>query len=86
MFVPFRGRCGFVQYMPNKPAKYEMNLYALYDSKTLYTFNFEVYCGRRNPGPYVASNQPMDIVKRLVEPIKGTHRNVLRTTTTVVTL
>ncbi|XP_047098395.1 piggyBac transposable element-derived protein 4-like [Schistocerca piceifrons] len=76
MFVPFRRRCVFVQYMPNKPANYGLKLYALCDSKTFYIFNFEVYCGRQNPGPYVASNQPMDIVKRLVEPIKGTHRNV----------
>ncbi|XP_047103446.1 piggyBac transposable element-derived protein 4-like [Schistocerca piceifrons] len=76
MLDPFHGRCGFVQYMPNKPVMYGLKLYALCDSKTFYTFNFEVYCSRQNPGPYFAPNQPMDIVKRLVEPIKGTHRNV----------
>ncbi|XP_047120517.1 piggyBac transposable element-derived protein 4-like [Schistocerca piceifrons] len=76
ILVPFRGRCGSVQYMPNKPAKYGLKLYALCDSKIFCTFNFEVHCGRQNPGPHVACNQPMDIVKRLVEPIKGTHKNV----------
>lgn len=76
MLHPFRGRCGFVQYMPNKPAKYGVKMYALCDAKTHYTFKFEIYCGKQKPGPYEISNKPMDIVKRLVEPLKHTNRNV----------
>lgn len=76
MLHPFRGRCGFVQYMPQKPAKYGVKIYALCDSKTYYTWNFELYCGVQRDGPYKTSNKPFDIVKRLVEPIKKTHRNV----------
>lgn len=29
MLVPFRGRCGFIQYIPNKPAKYGLKIFAL---------------------------------------------------------
>jgi len=28
----FRGRCSFRQYMPNKPAKYDIKMWALVDS------------------------------------------------------
>ena len=76
MLHPFRGRCGFVQYIPNKPAKYGLKLYALCDAKTFYTLNFEVYCGKQMPGPYLKSNKPDDIVKRLVKPIEKSNRNV----------
>nr|XP_022903858.1 piggyBac transposable element-derived protein 4-like [Onthophagus taurus] len=76
MLHPFRGRCGFVQYIPNKPAKYGLKMYALCDAKTFYTLNFEVYCGKQLPGPYVKSNKPEDIVTRLIEPIEKTKRNL----------
>lgn len=76
MLHPFRGRCGFVQYMPNKPAKYGLKLYALCDSRTFYTYNFEVYCGKQKPGPYSASNTSGDVVKRLVQPIENSNRNL----------
>lgn len=71
MLHAFRGRCGFIQYIPNKPAKYGLKIYALCDAKTFYTLNLEIYCGKQMPGPYLKSNKPDDIVKRLVEPIKG---------------
>lgn len=77
MLHPFRGRCGFIQYMPNKPAKYGMKLYVMCDSQTYYTINFEIYCGTQPSGsPYLMSNKPIDIVKRLVEIIKSSNRNV----------
>ncbi|XP_025192177.1 piggyBac transposable element-derived protein 4-like [Melanaphis sacchari] len=77
MLVAFRGRCGFIQYMPQKPAKYGLKYYALCDSKTFYTYSFELYCGKQLDGPYGNnSNKPTDIVKRLVEPIKNSNRNV----------
>jgi len=50
MLVPFRGRCGFIQYIPNKPAKYGLKIFALCDAKTFYTSNIEVYCGKQPQG------------------------------------
>ncbi|UYV63721.1 hypothetical protein LAZ67_2005419, partial [Cordylochernes scorpioides] len=50
--IPFRGRCGFRQYMPNKPAKYGFKIYTISDARTFYTFTFEIYCGKQPDGPY----------------------------------
>lgn len=50
--VPFRGRCSFRQYIPSKPAKYGLKIWALCDSKSKYAWNMEVYTGRaRNTQP-----------------------------------
>lgn len=76
MLVPFKGRCNFIQYIPNKPAKYGLKVFALCDSETFYTANLEVYCGQQPEGPYKKSNSPTDIVHRLVEPYKGKNRNL----------
>lgn len=35
----FRGKCEFRQYIPNKPAKYGLKVFALVDSKTFYVLN-----------------------------------------------
>ncbi|XP_050300675.1 piggyBac transposable element-derived protein 4-like [Anthonomus grandis grandis] len=77
MLHPFRGRCGFVQYMPLKPAKYGIKFYALCDSKTYYTWKFEIYCELQREVLFKTSNLPFDIVQRLVEPIKNTKRNII---------
>nr|XP_022900749.1 piggyBac transposable element-derived protein 4-like [Onthophagus taurus] len=50
MLIPFRGRCSFLQYIPNKPAKYGMKVFVLCDAKTFYVSNFEVYCGKQPEG------------------------------------
>jgi len=76
MLVPFRGRCGFIQYMPNKPAKYGIKIFALCDAKTFFTGNLEVYCGKQPNGPYNFSSGPSDIVTRLTAHMKGTCRNL----------
>lgn len=77
MLDSFRGRCAFRQYMGNKPAKYGLKIYALSDARSFYTFNFEVYTGRQPNGPYLSSNTPEDVVKRLVEPIRGSGRVIV---------
>lgn len=72
----FRGRCNFRQYIPSKPNKYGIKIFALADSKTFYTLNMEVYVGKQPNGPYECSNSPTAVVQRLCQPIKGTSRNV----------
>uniref|UniRef100_A0A286Y2W0 PiggyBac transposable element-derived protein domain-containing protein n=1 Tax=Cavia porcellus TaxID=10141 RepID=A0A286Y2W0_CAVPO len=72
----FHGRCNFRQYIPKKPSKYGIKIYALVDAKTYYTFNLEIYPGTQPAGPYSYSNKPNDVVNRLVAPISQTDRNV----------
>ena len=40
--VPFWGRCNFIQYIPSKPAKYGVKIFALCNAKTYFTGNLEV--------------------------------------------
>lgn len=75
--IAFRGRCGFRQYIPSKPAKYGIKMYALVDSKTFYTLNLEIYCGKQpENSPYEVSNKPFDVVKRLTSPVSGSSKNI----------
>ena len=74
--LSFRGRCGFKQYIPSKPAKYGLKVFALVDCKTAYTVNLEPHVGKQSNGPYQLSNSPVDLVLRLIEPIAGTNRNI----------
>lgn len=72
----FRGRCTFIQYIPSKPNKYGIKIYALVDSRIFYTFNLEIYPGEQPEGPFTASNSPFEVVKRMVAPIIGSERNL----------
>ncbi|XP_003373540.1 conserved hypothetical protein [Trichinella spiralis] len=36
--IPFKGRCPFRQYMPKKPAEYDIKVWTLCDAKTSYAF------------------------------------------------
>lgn len=76
MLHPFRGRCSFIQYIPSKPSKYGVKMFALCDAKSFYTSNLEIYCGIQPNGPFAASNTPTDIVKRLITPIENSNRNL----------
>lgn len=77
ILLAFRGRCPFRQYLPSKPAKYGLKIFAVCDAKTYYTSNLEIYAGKQNDGPNQISNSPSDVVKRLVDPIKSFHRNIV---------
>lgn len=72
----FRGRCAFRQYMPKKPAKYGLKLFALVDARTYYTYNMEIYAGQQPEGCFKVDNSPSSIVKRLCTPLYGSGRNV----------
>ncbi|XP_054709139.1 piggyBac transposable element-derived protein 4-like [Uloborus diversus] len=72
----FRGRCSFRQYIPNKPAKYGIKVFALVDSRTFYTWNLEIYAGKQPDGPYKTNNSGDEIVKRLTEKLANSGRNL----------
>ncbi|XP_066583280.1 piggyBac transposable element-derived protein 4-like [Prorops nasuta] len=74
--VGFRGRCKFRMYMPKKPARYGIKIFALTDARLWYTSNLEIYAGLQPEGPYRVSNKPHDVVMRLIQPIDNTHRNL----------
>lgn len=74
--VSFRGRCPFRQYIPNKPAKYGLKVFALTDTKVPYTYNLEIYAGAQPAGPYQVSNKVVDIVDRMLTPLNGLGCNV----------
>lgn len=44
--VPFRGRCPFKQYMPSKPGKYGIKIWAACDARSSYAWNMQVYTGK----------------------------------------
>lgn len=62
MLVAFKWRCSFIQYIPSKPAKYGLKIFALYDAKSFYTDNLEIYCSIQPDGPYNMFTKPFDIV------------------------
>ncbi|KAJ8939829.1 hypothetical protein NQ318_013048 [Aromia moschata] len=63
-------------YIPSKPNRYGIKIFALVDAATSCTLNLEVYVGQQPEGPYKKPNDPCSIVLRLIEPISGTNRNV----------
>nr|CAH7765836.1 unnamed protein product [Callosobruchus chinensis] len=75
-FAPIREVCPFRVYIPNKPSKYGIKVFALVDARTFYTVNLEVYLGEQPIGPFRVSNKVPDVVKRMIEPINGSGRNV----------
>ncbi|XP_046686002.1 piggyBac transposable element-derived protein 4-like [Homalodisca vitripennis] len=66
----FRGRCQFRQYIPNKPAKYGIKLFALVDARMSYTFNLEIYAAKQPEGPFKVSNAAKDVTMRMIKPIE----------------
>lgn len=46
------------------------------DSRTFYLLKFEIYTGTQHDGPYKKINTPFDVFQRLIEPIKGSERNL----------
>ncbi len=41
----FKGRLGFIQYVPKKPTKWGMKAFVLSDAQTAYMFNWHLYTG-----------------------------------------
>ncbi|XP_024086112.1 piggyBac transposable element-derived protein 4-like [Cimex lectularius] len=76
MLPGFRGRCAFRQYIPSKPNKYGIKVFALVDAKMIYTCNMEICTGKQPEGPFLVSNKPREVVKRIAEPLFETGRNI----------
>jgi hypothetical protein len=72
--VPTRGRCSFKVYMPQKPDKYGIKIWALVCAKTKYFFNAEVYLGK--VGNLPEKGQTSRVVLQLTEPISNSGRNI----------
>lgn len=71
--ISFRGRCPFRQYIPSKPGRYGIKIWALCDSQSFYAYNMQVYTGR-NPNCRPEINQGKRVVLDLTEGSRG--RNV----------
>jgi hypothetical protein len=81
MLVPFRGRCSFRVYMPNKPRKYGIKVVCLADAKTSYLLNAYIYTGKGSDGKSLSEYEktlsvPTQAVLQVCKPILGTNRNV----------
>ena len=63
MFAAFGGRCNFRQYIPSKPDKYGIKVFALVDAQTFFTSKIEVYVRTQPEGPCKVSNSPSDVVE-----------------------
>ena len=72
--VIFKGRCPFKVYIPNKPGKYGMKIWALCDASNAYLYNAKVYLGKETVLP--EKNQGENIVKTLCIPIYKSGRNI----------
>uniref|UniRef100_A0AAZ1Y4A3 PiggyBac transposable element-derived protein domain-containing protein n=1 Tax=Oreochromis aureus TaxID=47969 RepID=A0AAZ1Y4A3_OREAU len=67
--VPFRGRCNFKQYIPTKPAKYGLKIWAVCDVETSYAWRLQVYTGKA--GDRAEVNQGMRVALELTEGLQG---------------
>jgi hypothetical protein len=65
--LPFRGLCGFRQYMPKKPSKYGIKIWMMCDYATKYVLNAKVHLGKENNE--VARGLASDVIRTLVQPI-----------------
>lgn len=67
--IKFKGRCGFLQYIPAKPTKWGLKVWALCDSDSYYMLNYSVYTGRINDVPAGVGEALGDrVVKHLSAP------------------
>lgn len=72
--VTFRGRCSFKVYIPSKPGKYGIKVWAFCDADNYYCCNFEVYLGKLNG--IAEKNQGPRVVKTLASHWYGSGRNI----------
>ncbi|XP_041666997.1 piggyBac transposable element-derived protein 4-like [Cheilinus undulatus] len=69
--VGFRGRCRFKQYIPSKPAKYGLKLWALCDVATSYAWGLQPYLGKPTREAPPEGEQGKRVVLELTEGLSG---------------
>lgn len=72
--VTFRARCPFCQYIPSKPVRQGIKLWAICDSIRTYAWKLETYLGKQ--GQQRNKNQQKKVVKRMVEEFENSGRNI----------
>ena len=72
--IPFKGRSSLKQYMPLKPVKHGIKVWARADSSNGYVSAFQVYVGRQ--GGTAEQGLGSKVVKTLCEDLYGTNRHV----------
>ena len=65
--MPFCGCCRFKMYMPAKPCKYGLKIFAAVELKSKYFFNARLYEGKIGNRPEV--NQALNVCKELMQPL-----------------
>ncbi|RXN25337.1 piggyBac transposable element-derived 4-like protein [Labeo rohita] len=68
--VRFRGQCPFKQYMPSKPGKYGIKIWAACDSRSSYAWNMQIYTGKAADGKS-EKNQGMRVVLDMTAGLEG---------------
>ncbi|XP_029995668.1 piggyBac transposable element-derived protein 4-like isoform X2 [Sphaeramia orbicularis] len=68
--VPFRGKCPFRQYIPSKPCKYGIKIWAVCDAKTSYAWNLQIYTGKAANG-IPEENQGKRVVLDMTTGLQG---------------
>ena len=67
MMIPFRGRCSFKMYMPAKPCKYGLKIFAAVELNSKYFYNARLYEGKIGNRPEF--NQALNVCKELMDPL-----------------
>jgi hypothetical protein len=68
--VKFKGRCGFLQYLPSKPCKWGIKSWAIADSESFYLLNFDIYTGKET-----AQNNNLPLGTRVVTNLVAPYYN-----------
>ncbi|XP_052463478.1 piggyBac transposable element-derived protein 4-like [Carassius gibelio] len=68
--VRFRGHCPFKQYMPSKPGKYGIKIWAACDANSSYAWNLQIYSGKAADGKS-EKNQGMRVVLDMTDGLEG---------------
>ncbi|KAE8296805.1 hypothetical protein D5F01_LYC05571 [Larimichthys crocea] len=68
--LPFRGKCPFRQYIPSKPGKYGIKIWAACDAKNSYAWNLQIYTGKAASG-IPEKNQGKRVVLDMTTGLQG---------------
>ena len=69
--VQNKGRYSFRQYIKDKPTKWVIKIWVIADSATGYTYNFDVYTGKRDKTAKTSFGLAYDVVFRLMSTLFG---------------